>query len=154
MAAFNSFQDVLPDPNNSIGNAGQATGSAGPGYASVELTSENKNMRSRTNSGRLISRSIAYHTWKVNIGYNPMTRGDFENIYNFLIHRRGSMTPFFVSLPQYRLAQNASFVVHQGTGSTPLEAAGTNFAGATSALIGRSGYNSGSPGSSSGSYIK
>lgn len=142
MANFSSFQDTLPDPNNSIGNAGQPTGSTGPGYASVELTSENKNLRSRTNSGRLISRSIAYHTWKVNIGYNPMTRSEFENIYNFLIHRRGSMTPFFVSLPQYRLAQNANFVVHQGTGSTPLEAAGTTFAGATSALIGRSGYSS------------
>ena len=80
MANFSSFQDTLPDPNNSIGNAGQPTGSTGPGYASVELTSENKNLRSRTNSGRLIARSIAYHTWKVNIGYNPMTRSEFENI--------------------------------------------------------------------------
>ena len=142
MAAFSSFQDTLPDPNNSIGDAGQETGSAGPGYASVELTSENKNIRSRTNSGRLISRSIAYHAWNVKIAYNPMTRADFENIYNFLIHRRGSMTPFFVSIPQYRLAQNASFVVHQGTGATPLIAAGNIAAGATSALIGRSGYNS------------
>ena len=109
MSSFSSFQNILPDPNNTIGTAGQAAGSTGPGYASVKLSSENQTLRSRTNSGRLIARAAAYHSWKVDIGYNPMTRVEFERIYNFLIQKRGSLTPFFVSLPQYRIPQNGSF---------------------------------------------
>jgi len=77
MAVFTSFQDVLPDPNNSIGNAGQATGSAGPGFASVKVTSEQPYMSTRTNSGRLLARAQAAHKWKINIKYNPMTRAEF-----------------------------------------------------------------------------
>jgi hypothetical protein len=141
MSNFNSFQDVLPDPNNTIGNAGQAAGTSGPGYASVELSSDNKTMRTRTNSGRLIARAAAYHSWSVNIGYNPMTRDDFERIYTFLIHKRGSLSPFFVSLPQYRVPRHATFANFIGTSqANNLEAAGTTLAGATSALIGRSNY--------------
>jgi len=133
MPSFSSFQNVLPDPNNTIGYAGQAAGTAGPGYASVKLSSENQTMRTRTNSGRMISRAIAYHTWKINIGYNPMTRTDFENVYNFLIRRRGSVEPFFVSLPQYRVPQDTSFATFAS--SNNLEAVSTVSAGATSALI-------------------
>jgi len=81
MASFTSFQNVLPDPNNSIGNAGQSTGTAGPGYASVSVTSEQPMLRDRTNSGRILARSVAGHTWKIKISYNPMTREDFEPVY-------------------------------------------------------------------------
>lgn len=134
MANFANFQDVLPDPNNTIGDAGQVTGTAGPGYASVRLSSENSTMRTRTNSGRLISRAIGYHLWKISIEYNPMTREDFQRIYNFLIHKRGGLTPFFVSLPQYRLAQNTAYVSFESTDG-PLVATAATLAGATSALI-------------------
>lgn len=150
MASFTNFQEILPDPNNTIGDAGQAAGTAGPGYASVQLSSENKTIRTRTNSGRLISRAIAYHSWKVNIGYNPMTRSEFEKVYNFLIHRRGSILPFFVSLPQYRIPQNGTFASYIGvSNSNNLEAVGTVLAGSTSALIGRSGYSYSSNGTPS-----
>lgn len=133
MPSFSSFQNVLPDPNNNIGYAGQAAGTAGPGYASVKLSSDNRTMRTRTNSGRMISRAIAYHMWKINIGYNPMTRAEFENVYNFLIRRRGSIEPFFVSLPQYRTPQDSNFATFAA--SNNMEATGTLAAGATSALI-------------------
>ena len=43
--AFNSFQNVLPDVNNTVGDAGQAAGSAGPGFASVKFTSEQPMLR-------------------------------------------------------------------------------------------------------------
>jgi len=142
MSSFSSFQNILPDPNNTIGTAGQAAGSTGPGYASVKLSSENQTLRSRTNSGRLIARAAAYHSWKVDIGYNPMTRVEFERIYNFLIQKRGSLTPFFVSLPQYRIPQNGSFA--NFASSNNLDAAGSINAGATSALIGHSSI-SGTP---------
>lgn len=139
MASFSSFQNVLPDPNNTIGDAGQAAGSAGPGYASVQLSSENQTLRSRTNSGRLITRAAAYHTWKINISYNPMTRVEFERIYTFLIHRRGSLNPFFVSLPQYRTPQNSTFA--NSSFVDTLEADSSLVAGATSALIEKTGYS-------------
>lgn len=142
MPSFSSFQNVLPDPNNSIGYAGQAAGTAGPGYASVKLSSDNRTMRTRTNSGRMISRAIAYHMWKINIGYNPMTRAEFENVYNFLIRRRGSIEPFFVSLPQYRTPQDSSFATFAA--SNNMEATATLAAGSTSALIDHSSL-SGTP---------
>jgi hypothetical protein len=107
--------DILPDPNNKIMNSGKAdntNGTAGPGFASVQLTSDAKIMRTRTNSGRLIARGIAGHKWKINISYNPMTRAEFEPVYNFLLQKRGGLIPFYVSLPQYRTPQDSDFATH------------------------------------------
>ena len=112
MAQFSEFQNVLPDPNNSIGSAGQSAGTAGPGYKSVKMTSEQPYMRSRTNSGRLIARATAFHKWKISITYNPMTRAEFEPIYTFLLQQRGPLNPFYVSLPQYRVPQDSNFATH------------------------------------------
>lgn len=139
MASFTDFQNVLPDPNNTLGNAGQVAGSAGPGYASVSVTSEQPMLRDRTNSGRILARSVAGHKWKINISYNPMTRADFEPVYTFLLQRRGPLNPFFVSLPQYRVPRDSTFATYAA--STNLEAISGVNAGATSALIGRSGYS-------------
>ena len=139
MASFTNFQNVLPDPNNTIGSAGQVAGSAGPGYASVSVTSEQPMLRDRTNSGRILARAVAGHKWKIKINYNPMTRADFEPVYTFLLQRRGPLNPFFVSLPQYRVPRDSTFATYAG--STNLEAVGAVAAGATSALIGRSGYS-------------
>jgi len=139
MASFTNFQNVLPDPNNTIGSAGQVAGTAGPGYASVSVTSEQPMLRDRTNSGRILARSVAGHKWNIKISYNPMTRADFEPVYTFLLQRRGPLNPFFVSLPQYRVPRDSTFATYAG--STNLEAVGAVAAGATSALIGRSGYS-------------
>ena len=104
-----TYQNRLPDPTNGIGNAGQNSGAAGPGFASVSLTSSSPVMKTRTNSGRTIARAVAGQRWDIDISYNPMTRAQFEPIYNFLLNRRGGLKPFQVSLPQYALPQNTTF---------------------------------------------
>ena len=40
MGAYTSFQNILPDPNNAIGIGGQATGTNGVGFASVQFSSQ------------------------------------------------------------------------------------------------------------------
>ncbi len=140
MPTFTNFQNILPDPNNSIASAGQATGAVkGPGFASVSFSSEQKVLRDLTNSGRLLARAKTGHKWKMKISYNPMTRTDFEPVYNFLMHRRGPLHPFFISIPQYRLPQDAAFAVYSAT--TKLEAQASQLAGLTSLMIEKSGYS-------------
>ena len=106
MATFTSYTDILPDPSNPIGTAGQtlATGSggtAGVGFKNVSFTSNAPIMRDRANSGRLITKSQIYHKWEIKVAYNPMTKAQFDVINTFLIERQGSLKPFFVKLPQY-----------------------------------------------------
>ena len=127
-----AYSNILPDPNNAIAVTGEATGSEyGPGYKSVKLASEHKIMNTRTNSGRLISRELSGHKWNISVSYNPMTREEFEPIYTFLLQKRGSMTPFYISLPQYKAPRDtdfATFVLNSGntprTFATPAAAAG------------------------------
>ena len=99
-----AIQNILPDPNNKITASGQASdsGNAGPGFASVKLSSDQKIMTDRTNSGRVLNRCNSYQTWSVDISYNPMTREEFDPVYAFLLEKQVSLRPFFVSLPQYR----------------------------------------------------
>jgi len=101
--AFTSFANRLPDPVFKITEAGEnsSSGLAGPGFASVKFSSEQPISVSRTNSGRMITRAIVSHRWKINITYNPMTRDEFEPVYNFLLEKRGRLKPFFVKLPQH-----------------------------------------------------
>ena len=103
MANFSAFANRLPDPAYKITEAGDnhSSGTAGPGFASVKFSSEQPVSISRTNSGRVISRAIVGHRWKINISYNPMTREEFEPVYSFLLEKRGRLKPFFISLPQY-----------------------------------------------------
>jgi len=111
VTTFSVLSNVLPDPNYKIGTAGESltTGSPGPGFASVKLTNDQKMMVTRTNSQRLIARSTAGQKWKVDISYHPMTRDEFEPVYTFLLQQKGPLTPFFISLPQYRVSRNAAW---------------------------------------------
>ena len=106
-----AFSTVLPDPSNkrTYWGAADTSGDAGPGFASVKLTSDQKIMMSRTNSQRVISRAAAGQKWNIDIGYHPMTRAEFNPVYTFLLQQRGPLTPFFVELPQYSSSQNALF---------------------------------------------
>ena len=140
MAAFNSFLDILPDPSNPIGISGQALatasgGIAGPGFASVSFSSQAPIQISRTNSGRVLTRSIAGHKWSIQIKYNPMTRDDFEPVFNFLLEKNGRLNPFFVKLPQQATSRNAAFVSANPTITT----ANTGAAGA--GVILQAGHN-------------
>ena len=133
MATFSSFLDILPDPTNPIGISGQALatnsgGTNGPGFASVEFFSEAPIQVSRTNSGRVLTRAIAGHKWKIQISYNPMTRDQFEPVYNFLLEKNGRLNPFFVKLPQQANSRNAAFTSANPTITTATTAAaGTGF---------------------------
>ena len=109
MGAYTSFQNILPDPNNTIGIGGQATGTNGVGFASVQFSSQAPVQVSRTNSGRVITRSAAGHKWTIGITYNPMTRDQFEPVYNFLLAQKGRLKPFFVQLPNQYTSRNAAF---------------------------------------------
>lgn len=132
MAAFSSFSNRLPDPNYSIAETGQGgTGTAGPGFASIKFESNQPVAMSRTNSGRVTTRTVKGHNWKININYNPMTRAEFEPVYNFLQERRGRLKPFEVVLPQYNSPQTAITVT---TGSK-LTVDGAITAGATNFIV-------------------
>ena len=133
MATFSDFTNILPDPNNAIGEAGQSGGTAGPGFASVKLASEHKMMNTRTNSGRLISREISGHKWNIDLSYNPMTRDEFEPVYSFLLQKRGSLTPFFVSLPQYKAPRNSTFATFVASNS--MTTVGNTSSGNTNLMI-------------------
>lgn len=107
-----SFTDILPDPLNPIGTAGEAGGDAGPGFESVKLTSVQPIMRDRTNSGSLVTRAVAAQYWKVDISYNPMTRDQFDVVDSFLMTRRNGLIPFYISLPQYLAPKDPIFATH------------------------------------------
>jgi len=110
MAAFTAFNNRLPDPNWGVNEAGDGHASnyvEGPGFASVSFLSNQPVALSRTNSGRATTRSIAGHNWRINISYNPMTRAQFEPIYNFLQEKRGRLKAFEVVIPQYNSPQTA-----------------------------------------------
>ena len=144
MATFTSYQHTLPDPNNPIGEGGQTVGSAGPGFSSVKLASEHKIMNTRTNSGRLVSRELSGHKWNIDLSYNPMTRDEFEPVYTFLLQKRGSLRPFFVSLPQYKAPRDSTFASFVSTNT--FITTSTVAAGAVEFTATKSGYNSGTNG--------
>ena len=128
MATFSTFLDILPDPTNPIGISGQAlaTGSGGtngPGFASVQFSSEAPIQVSRTNSGRVLTRAIAGHKWNIDLTYNPMTRDQFEPVYSFLLEKNGRLNPFFVKLPQQANSRNAAFTSANATITTATTAA-------------------------------
>lgn len=132
-----TFLNILPDPANPIKNSGVAGTGIGVdahGFASVSLTSESPIMRSRTNSGRLITRGIAGHKWKIKISYNPMTRDEFDPVYSFLLQKRGGLIPFYVSLPQYQNPKQSAFSSFYDNNTIDIDSSGGYVAG-TAALL-------------------
>jgi len=104
-----AFLNILPDPNTKITDAGTAdsSGVVGPGFASISLTSNDKVMMNKTNTGRVITRKLAAQQWKLKVSYNPLTRDEFEPVYNFLLYY-GKLRPFYVKLPQHLTARNSA----------------------------------------------
>lgn len=132
-------QNILPDPNNTITSSGNASsGTAGPGYASVRVTSKQPIMQTRTNAGVLTSRNQMYHMWELNIKYNPLTEEEFLPIYSFLLEKESSLKPFKVALPQYSSNQDA-FIVSSSSyvaGSTQLTVSSGSAAVINNAKVG------------------
>ena len=124
-----AFLDILPDPDTEITDAGTAhsSGAAGPGFASISVTSNDKVMMNKTNTGRVITRKLATQQWKLKISYNPLTRDEFEPVYNFLLYY-GKLRPFYIRLPQHETARNTGI-------DTSILADGAIAAGAQSFLV-------------------
>ena len=125
-----AFLDILPDPNNPTtysGSANATGGTNGPGFASVKFSSKSPTIISKTHSGRVISRRLAAQTWNIGITYNPLTRNEFEPVYNFLL-MKGRISPFFIELPQHLTSRNAGTLP-----DTMAVAAGT--AGVTNLIV-------------------
>ena len=137
MSAFTDFLNVLPDPNIYIADAGESSSSntgatTGPGFASVKFSSKAPTQVSKTNSNRVVTRRIAGQVWDINITYNPMTRDEFEPVYNFLLYH-GRLNPFKVRLPQYQTMRNSGWET-QVTGNT-IAVNGAHAAGSQTLLI-------------------
>jgi len=111
MATFDNLLNTLPDPNykKELWGKEDSGGTAGPGFASIKLTNDQKVMVTRTNSQKVIARAAAGQKWKIDITYHPMTREEFEPVHSFLLRLQGPLTPFYVSLPQYRISQNTDW---------------------------------------------
>lgn len=112
MVTFAAFNNRLPDPTFGVGIAGNvdnSTGSKGPGFASVSVSSNRPVQVSRTISGRGVSTETGAHFWEISINYHPMTRADFDTVSTFLDGRNGKLNPFYVVLPQYSKPKDATF---------------------------------------------
>lgn len=97
-----AIQDTLPDPNNRINAAGEDTsGSFGPGFSSVQLTSTSPIVTNRSNSGLSFRTLNSYHKWDIQIKYNDLTKTEFDVVYPYILERQASLEAFFVELPQY-----------------------------------------------------
>ena len=98
-----AVQNTLPDPVNTIDNAGTdaSGGVAGPGFKTVKLTSNQPVLTSRSRTGITYRRINQYHQWKVDISYNKLTKAQFNTVYPFLLQRQSFQEAFFVDLPQY-----------------------------------------------------
>jgi len=111
MPTFNTFSTVLPDPTNPITDAGDtaASGTKGPGFASVNFQSVTSTQVSRTISGRGVQRDGGSQHWEFSIQYNPMKREQFDAVDAFLQGRNPRKDPFYVILPQYSRPKDAAF---------------------------------------------
>lgn len=104
-----AFQNILPDPFNAITPHGEVTNSGSNaafnpvtavGYATIQVGSNQKIMKDRTNSGIVVTRATAYHMFTASIAYNPMPKSFHDILYSFLMDKQASLRPFYVSLPQ------------------------------------------------------
>jgi len=105
MTQFNNFSEILPDPSNNWGAAGEenaVTGYAGPGFSGIKESSEDPIMKARFNSERLDRTSATFHKWSFNISYNSITRDELDTVFTFLLHKNVTLESFYVSIPPYR----------------------------------------------------
>lgn len=99
-----AVQNILPDPVNTINEAGEdlSGGVAGPGYKTVKFSSVQEVLTDRSRSGITYRRINQYHQWKIDITYNKLTKAQFNTVYPFLLQRQSFQEAFFVNLPQYQ----------------------------------------------------
>jgi len=140
-----AIQTTLPDPAYRITDAGSSgAGSYGPGFSAVKLSSQSNTAIDRSNSGKLVSRSNAFHQWNIDISYNPMTQAEFRPVSSFLMQKRGGLIPFFVDLPQYSTPADETW--NTFVTSNTFNPTSTQVAGSTSLTITNATYDSSTDG--------
>jgi hypothetical protein len=106
------FLETLPDPNFTINTAGIAGGAAGPGFMSTKIGLVLPIQQDRAIAGRTTRRTQKQAKWDISIAYNPLTQVEFAPIYYFLMEKKGSRKPFYVSLPQYHLPKDPTLATY------------------------------------------
>ena len=147
MGTFTDFSNVLPNPSNPIAydgssNSNNAGYAAGPGYASVKVSSNFRTSKDLTNTGRHVARAKAFQNYNIDIRYNDLTEEEFNVVYGFLLEKQGMLKTFFVPLPQYDNPQDGTLVSNNPSFTTN----GATTAGSTTITIQDAGYNSGNDG--------
>ena len=111
-----AVQNTLPDPNNRISaSGGDDSGSYGPGFSAVTVTSQQPIVMNRANSGLTFKSINKYQKFMVDIKYNKLTKAEFNVVYPFLLQRQASLESFFVELPQYGNTSAGSKSITVGT---------------------------------------
>ena len=126
--------DTFVVPSSSLPNTAGSTivivvvrvaeeGDITAGFKSISVNSKAPIMKSRTNSGKLVTRYAAYHQFDFSIGYHKLLKSQFMPIYAFLLEKQGSLKPFFVELPQYQ-GNNGDLLIAStaAAGATSIEA--------------------------------
>ena len=132
-----AIQNTLPDPNygRRFDGSDSSPATTGPGFASMKLTNDHRMMVTRTNSQKVIARSVAGQKWNIDISYHPMTQAEFTPVYAFLLAKKGPLTSFFVSLPQYRTVQNSAWETVLDTTDNAIRVADAVTAGKSEIII-------------------
>jgi len=91
------------------------SGDSAPGFKTVSVTSTSPIMKSRTNSGKLITRYASYHRFDFSVSYHKLQKSQFMPLYTFLLEKQGSLKPFFVEMPQYQGAGGNLTLASTGT---------------------------------------
>jgi len=92
----------------------------GPGFISVDLTSNSPTMSNTAMSGKIHTRQVAGQKWAFSIRYPEVTKSQFQNVYLQLLKLRGRLNEIKVVLPQYREPQNGSLHSSAGTNGNAL----------------------------------
>jgi hypothetical protein len=142
------FTNILPDPINTIDDAGISGGVVGPGVVTVSMSLNFPVRKPATIGGRSIINTKTRPYWQTTLNYNPLTFEEFAPVYNFTLEKKGSRKSFYVSLPQYHKPKNTTFATFVETATITVKniaVAGVKSLQITEAAWSGDTYSSGLP---------
>ena len=69
-----------------------------PKYRSIDTRVRHYNLKSESINGRLQVRSLGSNRREFTLSYPPMSKADFEPIYDFIVARQGSYETFDIAI--------------------------------------------------------
>ena len=82
-----------------------------PSYRSINTRVRNYNLSSESLNGRIQVRSLGSSRREFTVQFPPMTKADFEPIYDFIVARGGSYETFDIALENPTLATDETVTV-------------------------------------------